>query len=83
LEYIAIEGQDNKFSSTPAPVHSDILITRLRPGQSIECECYCELGRGHIHAKWSPVSTAWYKMQPFIKINNDNSVVDKIDLVDV
>jgi len=58
-------------SNRPKPVHEDILITRLRPGQEIELECYCELGRGHVHAKWSPVSTAWYKLQPVIRIKDD------------
>jgi len=40
------------------PVHDDILITKLRAGQTIELECICELGKGSTHAKWSPVSTA-------------------------
>jgi len=47
----------------------------------IECECYCELGRGHVHAKWSPVSTAWYKMQPMIRINHE--IATKQELVDI
>jgi len=71
LEWEPIEGQESLFKETPRPVHDDILITRLRPGQEIDLECWCELGRGHVHAKWSPVATTWYKMQPVIdfKIN--------------
>ena len=28
----------------------------------------CEKGIGRQHAKWSPVSTAWYKLEPKITI---------------
>jgi len=42
-------------SNAPKPVHDDILIAKLRPGQKIECEIHCEKGIGREHAKWSPV----------------------------
>lgn len=32
-------------------------------------EMICEKGIGKTHAKWSPVCTAWYRMQPDIKFN--------------
>lgn len=32
-------------------------------------ELICEKGIGKTHAKWSPVCTAWYRMQPDIKFN--------------
>ena len=52
----------------PRPVHSDILIAKLRPNQEIECELYCLRGTGKIHAKWSPVCTASYRLMPDITI---------------
>jgi len=52
-------------------VHEDILIAKLRPGQSIELEAYCEKGIGQTHAKWSPVATASYRLMPDIVLNGD------------
>ena len=58
-------GDDERFADDPIrPVHDDILIARLRPGQEIELEAWCEKGLGKTHAKWSPVSTASYRLLP-------------------
>lgn len=65
----------------PAPVADNILITQLRPGQEIECECYCEKGLGKTHAKWSPVSTAWYRLLPKIEFSKDIKGEDAEKLV--
>lgn len=46
------------------PVHDDILIAKMRPGQAIELECHCIKGVGDEHAKWSPVATTWYRLMP-------------------
>ncbi|PSC68794.1 DNA-directed RNA polymerases I and III subunit RPAC1 [Micractinium conductrix] len=46
------------------PVHDDILIAKMRPGQVIELECHCIKGVGDEHAKWSPVATTWYRLMP-------------------
>ncbi|PRW20693.1 DNA-directed RNA polymerases I and III subunit RPAC1 [Chlorella sorokiniana] len=46
------------------PVHADILVAKLRPGQAIELECHCIKGVGDEHAKWSPVATTWYRLMP-------------------
>jgi DNA-directed RNA polymerase I and III subunit RPAC1 len=43
------------------------LIAKLRPGQEIEMELICEKGIGKTHAKWSPVCTAYYRLQTDIK----------------
>ena len=37
------------------PVHKDILIAKLRPGQEIDLKCHCVKGVGKDHAKFSPV----------------------------
>jgi DNA-directed RNA polymerase I and III subunit RPAC1 len=39
----------------PHPIHDDILIAKLRPGQMIDLQLHCEKGIGKDHAKWSPV----------------------------
>ncbi|CAO3630528.1 unnamed protein product [Cunninghamella blakesleeana] len=61
--------QEEKFSDNPIrPVHDDILIAKLRPGQEIDVELHCTKGRGKEHAKWSPVATASYRLLPEITI---------------
>lgn len=57
-------GQDSLFSKPPAPVHKDILLAMMRPGQTIQLEAHCIKGIGKEHAKWSPVATAWYRLLP-------------------
>ncbi|XP_077215954.1 RNA polymerase I subunit 43 [Tasmannia lanceolata] len=60
-------GQDSlpEFSNTSiGPKHQDIIIAKLGPGQAIELEAHAVKGVGKTHAKWSPVSTAWYRMLP-------------------
>jgi len=66
------EGQRRKFAGRePAPLYGDILIAKLRPGQEIEMELFCEKGIGKTHAKWSPVSTAYYRLTPDINFKKD------------
>ena len=36
--------------------------------KAIELEAYCEKGIGQTHAKWSPVSTASYRLMPDIHV---------------
>lgn len=54
-----------ELSANPiGPKHPDIIIAKLGPGQEIELEAHAVKGMGKTHAKWSPVSTAWYRMLP-------------------
>lgn len=55
-------------TSAPRMVHDDILLAKLRPGQCIVLEGHCTKGVGKEHAKWSPVSTAWYRLYPEIRL---------------
>jgi len=69
LEWVPKGEQGDKFQDTPIrPVHDDILIAKLRPGQCIELHCYVLKGIGREHAKWSPVATATYRLLPEITI---------------
>mmetsp|Transcript_12794 Transcript_12794/g.27685 ORF Transcript_12794/g.27685 Transcript_12794/m.27685 type:complete len:357 (+) Transcript_12794:127-1197(+) len=77
------QGQAHMFGSDPAsqpgPVHPDILLAKLRPGQRILLEAHAVKGIGKEHAKWSPVATAWYKLQPevvLLKEDVDDEVAD-------
>ena len=60
--------QEHKYAEPIRPVFEDVLIAKLRPGQEIEMELICEKGIGKTHAKWSPVSTASYRLLPHIEI---------------
>lgn len=52
------------------PVSDDIEIVRLAPGQGIEAEMWAYMGRGRVHAKWSPVSVSVVRGLPIIEIVN-------------
>jgi len=69
LEWVPMTtAQKDKFKNNPpVPVHKDILITKMRPGQEIEAECFVEKGIGKDHSKWSAVCPAYYKLLPKFK----------------
>ncbi|KAL7272601.1 DNA-directed RNA polymerase core subunit rpc40 [Rhizina undulata] len=61
--------QVSLFESNPIrAANPDILIAKLRPGQTIECIMHCVKGIGQDHAKFSPVGTASYRLLPVIEI---------------
>jgi DNA-directed RNA polymerase I and III subunit RPAC1 len=63
------EEQAEQFRDEPIrPVHDDILIMKLRPGQEIDLLAYCEKGVGKDHAKFSSVATATYRLLPSIQL---------------
>nr|CCA21673.1 DNAdirected RNA polymerase I and III subunit RPAC1 p [Albugo laibachii Nc14] len=66
LEWVPQGNQEERFTSI-RPVSEDILIAKLRPGQSIALEAHCRKGIGRDHAKFSPVSTASYRLLPRIE----------------
>jgi len=67
LEWIPQGDQAQQFE-TIRPVHEDILIAKLRPGQAIELEAHARKGIGKDHAKYSPVATASFRLMPEIEI---------------
>lgn len=62
--------QGERFADSDAvrPIHDDILIAKLRPGQAIELEAHGRRGIGKDHAKFSPVATASYRLMPKIEL---------------
>lgn len=72
MKWVPIGNQAQKLKNTPIrPVYEDILIAKMRPGQEIEMELFCEKGIGRTHAKWSPVATAYYRLLPDISLKED------------
>ncbi|KAJ0399335.1 hypothetical protein P43SY_001524 [Pythium insidiosum] len=66
LEWVPQGNQEERFGSI-RPVDENILIAKLRPGQSIALEAHCRKGVGKDHAKFSPVATASYRLLPHIE----------------
>lgn len=52
----------------PAPLYPDIVLVKLRPGQTVKLELHAVKGVGKDHAKFSPVATASYRLLPQIVI---------------
>jgi DNA-directed RNA polymerase I and III subunit RPAC1 len=77
------EQSDTHADNPPRPVHDDILIAKLRPGQKIDAVCYCAKGVGSDHAKFSPVSTASYRLLPEITFKEPVTGADAKALVDL
>jgi len=69
-------GQEERFSRAVAPVHGDILLAKLSPGQEIELEAHAVKGIGKDHAKFSPVATASYRLLPRITLSAEQPFVD-------
>lgn len=74
--------QAKKFKDTPVRmVHDDIVVVKMRPGQKVEIEMQCTKGIGKTHAKWSPVSTASYRLLPEISFTEEVKGKEAADLV--
>ncbi|GKZ00713.1 hypothetical protein MPSEU_001023200 [Mayamaea pseudoterrestris] len=69
LVWVPQGDQEERFRDLNiGPIHGDILIAKLRPGQAIELEAHGRRGIGKDHAKYSPVATASYRLMPKIEI---------------
>lgn len=67
--------------STIGPVDGNILIAKMRRGQRIKLEARAEKGIGKVHAKWSPVATASYRLLPKIEIKQHIAGTEAEELV--
>ncbi|KAK2848618.1 hypothetical protein Q5P01_008452 [Channa striata] len=69
IKWVPIGNQADVFAdSVIGPVHDDILIAQLRPGQELDIVMHCIKGIGKDHAKFSPVATASYRLLPEITL---------------
>ena len=68
LQWYPQGDQEDRFPLGIRPVHEDILLAKLRPGQGIELEAHGRRGCGNDHAKFSPVATAAYRLMPRIEL---------------
>lgn len=71
LKFQPQEGQLEFMDPPPTVASPDILLCKLRPGQEISLYCFAVLGVGSDHAKFSPVSTASYRLMPSIILAED------------
>ncbi|GIQ88335.1 hypothetical protein KIPB_010561 [Kipferlia bialata] len=60
LEWLPIGDQPTRFPDSIRPVHEDIVIAKLAPGQTIKAELYCSKSCGSDHAKHIP-ATVYYR----------------------
>ena len=73
LKWLPQGEQEAFLAGRPVkPVHDDILLAKLRPGQSIVLEAHGRKGIGQDHAKFSPVSTAAYRMRAVVEVSDDD-----------
>jgi len=68
LAWIPQGAQAKHFPNGIRPVHDDILIAKLRPGQEIYLEAHGRRGIGRDHAKYSPVATACYRLSTEVEL---------------
>ncbi|KAL7557302.1 hypothetical protein ACA910_016262 [Epithemia clementina (nom. ined.)] len=86
LEWIPQGDQADRFIGEKheiRPIYPDILLAKLRPGQSIELEAHARKGIGKDHAKYSPVCTASYRLMPHVELLHDVYDEDAEELVHV
>ncbi|XP_066535874.1 DNA-directed RNA polymerases I and III subunit RPAC1 [Hoplias malabaricus] len=69
ITWVPIGNQADVFADAKiGPVHEDILLAQLRPGQELDIIMHCVKGIGKDHAKFSPVATASYRLLPEITL---------------
>jgi DNA-directed RNA polymerase I and III subunit RPAC1 len=69
LVFMPMSGQSEM--GEVGPRHGNVPITKLNPGQRIHLYGRAIKGTGALHAKWSPVGTAFYRLVPKVEIASD------------
>ena len=69
LQWVPQGEQGTIFASDlPRAAYPNILIAKLRPGQTINLEMHAVKSIGRDHTKFSPVGTASYRLMPHIQL---------------
>lgn len=76
IEWVPQGSQAERLEIPVTPVHDDILVAKLAPGQAISVEAHAVKGIGKDHAKFSPVSTATYRLLPQITLSEAKPFLD-------
>lgn len=78
IEWVPQPGQMELLQQHNHPpirmVYDDIIVAKLRPGQTIEISMRAIKGVGKDHAKWSAVGTASYRLLPRIVFDWDEDI---------
>lgn len=83
LEWQPQGDQETTLGTAVGPVHGDIPIVNMKPGQKVRLEAHCHKGVGKDHTKFSPVATASYRLLPDIIIPQPLSGREAEQLVDI
>lgn len=68
LKWVPQGDQVAFLGDVVGPLVPDILLAKLRPGQTISLEAHARRGIGKDHAKFSPVATASYRLMPKVEL---------------
>ncbi|XP_046659018.1 DNA-directed RNA polymerases I and III subunit RPAC1-like [Homalodisca vitripennis] len=72
IKWLPIGSQSDLYKSTDVgPIHDDILIAKMRPGQELNVQLLAVKGIAKDHAKFSPVATASYRLLPTIHLTRE------------
>ncbi|GLH03755.1 hypothetical protein R5R35_014131 [Gryllus longicercus] len=72
IKWLPMGSQSNVYKPDDVnPIHHDILIAKMVPGQEMDIELHAIKGIGRDHAKFSPVATAFYRLLPEITLLRD------------
>lgn len=82
LKWVPQGAQEEQFPDGIRPVHEDILLAKLRPGQAIGLEAHARKSTGKDHAKYSPVATACYRLMPQVEIVKEvyDDLAEQLDI---
>jgi DNA-directed RNA polymerase I and III subunit RPAC1 len=83
LVWMPFPGQRDHFESRVSTLHLDIPITKILLGQEIHCYCRAIKGIGTTHAKFSPVCTAFYRLVPYIEVEEHITETKKASIVKI
>lgn len=73
---ISVYSDNIKFTlnTKNAKIKPGILITKLGPGEEIECKMIAVKGIGRVHAKWMPVSICYYRFLKRVEIKSPEMI---------